>query len=61
MRYLRSPFFALEYMDGGTLEKNLSGTPMPARYAAELVEMLASAIQTAHEQGAPKQRGAGDG
>ena len=33
------PYFALEYMDGGTLESCLNGTPMPARYAAELVEI----------------------
>jgi hypothetical protein len=35
------PFFELEYVDGGSLDRRLDGTPWPARRAAELVEALA--------------------
>jgi serine/threonine protein kinase len=45
------PFFALELMDRGSLARVLAGGPLPARDAAELVEMLARAIQVAHEAG----------
>src|SRR5262249_8143100 len=45
------PFLALEYIDGGSLDRRLNGTPLPARAAAELVETLAGAVQHAHEQG----------
>src|SRR5207237_851317 len=44
------PFFALEFCGGGSLEKKLNGTPLPAREAAALVETLARAMQAAHEQ-----------
>jgi WD40 repeat protein len=43
------PFFSLEFCDGGSLEKKLGGTPLPAREAAALVEALARAVQAAHE------------
>jgi YD repeat-containing protein len=45
------PFMALEYMDRGSLASALANSPLPARYAAELVELLARAVQAAHEQG----------
>jgi serine/threonine protein kinase/tetratricopeptide (TPR) repeat protein len=45
------PYFALEYVEGGSLAAGLTGTPLPARPAAELVEKLARAMQFAHEQG----------
>src|SRR5262249_7405369 len=45
------PFFSLEYVDGGSLARQLAGVPHPARPAAELVETLAGAVQYAHEQG----------
>jgi tetratricopeptide (TPR) repeat protein len=45
------PFFSLEYLDGGSLDKRLDGTPMPPRTAAELVEALARAMHYAHGQG----------
>jgi hypothetical protein len=45
------PFLSLEYCDGGTLEHQLRGTPMPARDAAQLVETLARAVQAAHAKG----------
>jgi serine/threonine protein kinase len=43
------PFFSLEFCGGGSLEKKLAGTPLPAREAAQLVEMLARAMQAAHD------------
>src|SRR5262249_8140284 len=43
------PYFSLEYVDGGSLEKRLGGTPLPAREAARLVELLARAIHEAHQ------------
>ncbi|MFQ3593683.1 MAG: serine/threonine-protein kinase, partial [Gemmataceae bacterium] len=45
------PFFALEYMDRGSLAQALGNAPLPPRYAAELVEMLARAVQVAHDAG----------
>jgi tRNA A-37 threonylcarbamoyl transferase component Bud32 len=45
------PFFSLEFCGGGSLEKKLNGTPLPARKAAALVETLARAMQAAHEKG----------
>ena len=38
------PYFALEYVDGGSLADRLDGTPWPPREAARLVETLARAI-----------------
>src|SRR5262249_24935777 len=45
------PFFSLEYVDGGSLAQQLTGTPWPARRAAELVQTLARAMHAAHAQG----------
>jgi WD40 repeat protein/tRNA A-37 threonylcarbamoyl transferase component Bud32 len=45
------PFFSLEYVDGGSLAQQLTGTPLPARRAAELVQTLARAMHAAHQQG----------
>ena len=45
------PYFALEFMDGGSLDKRLGGTPLPPRQAAQLLETLARAIHYAHERG----------
>jgi WD40 repeat protein/tetratricopeptide (TPR) repeat protein len=50
--YNGCPFFALEYVDGGTLADRLNGRPLPAATAAALVETLARAIHAAHLQGA---------
>src|SRR5262249_18006749 len=44
-------FFSLEFVDGGSLDQKLHGTPQPARQAAQLVEALAQAVQYAHQQG----------
>jgi formylglycine-generating enzyme required for sulfatase activity/tRNA A-37 threonylcarbamoyl transferase component Bud32 len=45
------PFFCLEFCAGGSLEKKLNGTPLPAQQAAQLVETLARAIDAAHQAG----------
>jgi serine/threonine protein kinase len=45
------PFFALEFVEGGTLSQQLKGNPQSPRQAAVLVETLARAMQAAHEGG----------
>lgn len=45
------PFFALEYVEGGTLSGFLEGKPQPERDAARLLETIARAIHFAHERG----------
>jgi tetratricopeptide (TPR) repeat protein len=45
------PYFSLEWVEGGSLEKKLAGTPLPPRDAAELLEALARAAHYAHERG----------
>ncbi len=42
-------FFSMEYLEGGTLEAVIGARPQPPRRAAELVELLARAIHTAHQ------------
>ncbi len=41
----------LEYLEGGSLDKQVRGSPWPPRRAAELVRTLAKAVQAVHEQG----------
>jgi hypothetical protein len=45
------PFFALEFVEGGSLAGRLGGTPQPAGPTVELVETLARAMHYAHERG----------
>jgi WD40 repeat protein len=45
------PFISLEFVDGGSLELRLRGTPQPPRQAAALVETLARAMHYAHGKG----------
>ncbi len=45
------PYFSLEFCGGGSLEKQLDGTPWEARRAAALVETLARAMHAAHRKG----------
>jgi WD40 repeat protein/tetratricopeptide (TPR) repeat protein len=45
------PYFAMEFVDGGPLDRKLAGTPQPPREAARLAETLARAIHVAHEHG----------
>jgi serine/threonine protein kinase len=45
------PYFALEFVAGGSLAQHLHGTPQPIRPAAQLVETLARAVHAAHANG----------
>jgi WD40 repeat protein/serine/threonine protein kinase len=45
------PYFSLEFVEGGSLDRKLAGTPQPPREAANLVAILARAMQAAHETG----------
>src|SRR5262249_3292111 len=45
------PYFALEYVEGGSLAQRVAGQPLPVREAAELVGTLARAVAYAHERG----------
>lgn len=44
------PYLALELVDGGSLDDRLAGAPVAPEDAARLVEMLARAVQYAHER-----------
>jgi WD40 repeat protein/serine/threonine protein kinase len=46
-----APYLALEYVEGGSLEARLTGTPEQPRRAAELIRILAQAIDYAHRRG----------
>jgi serine/threonine-protein kinase len=46
-----TPFFSLEYVEAGNLDKRINGTPLPARVAVDLVEKLARAVDAAHQKG----------
>ena len=45
------PYFTMEFVEGGSLAQQLSGTPLPSRQAAELLATLASAMEAAHRSG----------
>jgi serine/threonine-protein kinase len=45
------PFFTMEFVEGGSLARQLGGKPQPARRAAELAAVLARAVQFAHASG----------
>ena len=47
-RYI-SPFIAFEFVDGGSLTQK-TNKPQSPRYAAEMVEKLARAVHSAHQQ-----------
>ncbi len=42
------PYFSLEFCPGGSLDRKLGGTPLPASEAAALAETLAHAVEVAH-------------
>jgi serine/threonine protein kinase/Tfp pilus assembly protein PilF len=44
------PFFCMELVQAGSLAQKIAGRPLPPRPAARLVEMLARAVDHAHEQ-----------
>jgi WD40 repeat protein/serine/threonine protein kinase len=45
------PFFALEYVAGGSMAQYLDGTPQPVHPAAMMIETLARAAHAAHASG----------
>lgn len=45
------PFCAFEYVEGGSLDRRINGTPLPVREAAEILEKLARAVHYAHQHG----------
>src|SRR5262249_3004036 len=45
------PYMVLEYVSGGSLEKQLAGQPQPALATAEFISVLARAIHEAHQAG----------
>ncbi|AMV29646.1 Serine/threonine-protein kinase PknB [Gemmata sp. SH-PL17] len=45
------PYLALEFVEGGSLAQHLSGAPWNDKRAAELIEILARAMQFAHAAG----------
>ncbi len=45
------PYFSLEFVEGGSLDRKLNGTPLPPKPAARLTVLLAQAMRAAHENG----------
>jgi WD40 repeat protein/serine/threonine protein kinase/tetratricopeptide (TPR) repeat protein len=45
------PYFSLEFVEGGSLDRMIDGTPQVPREAAALAQQLARAMQHAHEHG----------
>jgi serine/threonine protein kinase len=45
------PYFSLEFVDGGTLAGKIHREPQPPQFAAETIEVLARAMQYAHDRG----------
>jgi eukaryotic-like serine/threonine-protein kinase len=45
------PYISLEYLDGGSLGQKLNGTPLPQEEAVRLIEIVARAVDAAHQQG----------
>jgi tetratricopeptide (TPR) repeat protein/tRNA A-37 threonylcarbamoyl transferase component Bud32 len=46
-----SPYFSMEFVEGGSLDQKLAGRPQAPRDAAGMVELLARAIHAAHLRG----------
>ncbi len=47
----RMPFFAMEFVAGGTLHARLDDRPQPPRATAQFVQVLARAVHFAHQHG----------
>jgi serine/threonine-protein kinase len=45
------PYFAMEFIEGGSLAESLAGMPLPARQAAALTARVAEAVHAAHQRG----------
>ncbi len=44
-------YYSMEYLAGGNLEDRIGNAPLPPRKAAEIVKILADAIEAVHEHG----------
>jgi len=49
--YEGRPYFSLEFVEGGSLEKRISESPTTPRAAAQFVETLARTMEVAHQRG----------
>ncbi len=45
------PYFAMEFLEGGSLATKLAGVPQPSAQAAALIVILARAVEAAHQAG----------
>ena len=45
------PYFTMAYVGGGSLQQRLADGPLPPREAARLLQLVAEAVQYAHEHG----------
>src|SRR5262249_41926187 len=45
------PYFSMELIQGGSLEDQFAGGPLPARAAAELADTLARTLHAVHHRG----------
>lgn len=45
------PYFALEYVEGGSLAHRIAGKPQPIEESARITEILARALDVAHSRG----------
>ncbi len=45
------PYFSLEYVDGGSLDRRLATGPLSPREAAELMQTVARAVHAVHQKG----------
>src|SRR5207237_10312446 len=45
------PYFSLEFVEGGSLDKQIGASPTSPRAAAQLVETLARTMEVAHQRG----------
>jgi WD40 repeat protein/serine/threonine protein kinase/tetratricopeptide (TPR) repeat protein len=45
------PYFSMEYVEGGGLDRHLGGAPQPAEAAARFLAILARAVDYAHQRG----------
>jgi serine/threonine protein kinase len=44
------PYFIMEFMEGGSLDRRLAGKPLPPHQAAQLVEVLARTMHFVHQR-----------
>jgi serine/threonine protein kinase len=49
--YQGNPWFSMEYVSGGSLDRRLQGRPLAPREAARVISLLADAVAHAHSRG----------